>query len=81
MELIEGGSLKDLIIKRYLDNNKYLFRDSECALIMKGIFEALNYLHKKNIIHRDIKPENILFKNKNDLSSVILCDIWHLKFC
>ena len=74
MELIEGGNLKDLIIKRYLDNNKYLFRDSECALIMKGIFEALNYLHKKNIIHRDIKPENILFKNKNDLSSVILCD-------
>ena len=74
MELIEGGNLKDLIIKRYLDNNKYLFRDSECALIMKGILEALNYLHKKNIIHRDIKPENILFKNKNDLSSVILCD-------
>ena len=74
MELIEGGNLKDLIIKRYLDNKKYLFRDSECSLIMKGIFEALNYLHKKNIIHRDIKPENILFKNKDDLSSVILCD-------
>ena len=74
MELIEGGNLKDLIIKRYLDNNTYLFRDSECSQIMKGILEALNYLHKKNIIHRDIKPENILFKNKDDLSSVILCD-------
>ena len=74
MELIEGGNLKDLIIKRYLDNNIYLFRDSECATIMKGILEALNYLHKKNIIHRDIKPENILFKNKDDLSSVIICD-------
>ena len=74
MEFIEGGNLKDLIIKRYLDNNKYLFRDSECALIMKGLLEALNYLHKKKIIHRDIKPENILFKNKDDLSSVILCD-------
>jgi serine/threonine protein kinase len=74
MELIEGGNLKDLIIKRYLDNNVYLFRDSECAQIMKGIFEAINYLHKNNIIHRDIKPENILFKNKDDLSSVILCD-------
>ena len=74
MELIEGGNLKDLIIKRYMDNNVYLFRDSECSQIMKGIFEAINYLHKKNIIHRDIKPENILFKNKDDLSSVILCD-------
>ena len=74
MELIEGGNLKDLIIRRYSDKNIYLFRDSECAQIMKGILEALNYLHKNNIIHRDIKPENILFKNKDDLSSVILCD-------
>ena len=74
MELIEGGNLKDLIIKRYIDNNVYLFRDSECSQIMKGILEALNYLHKKNIIHRDIKPENILFKTKDDLSSVIICD-------
>ena len=74
MELVEGGNLKDLILKRYMDNNIYLFRDSECAQIMKGVLEALNYLHKKNIIHGDIKPENILFKNKDDLSSVIICD-------
>ena len=75
MELIEGGNLKDLIINRYSDSNTpYLFRDSECSIIMKGILESLNYLHKNNIIHRDIKPENILFKKKDDLSSVVLCD-------
>ena len=75
MELIEGGSLKDLIINRYKNpNTKYLFRDSECAEIMKGLLESLEYLHKNCIIHRDIKPENIMFKNKDDLSSLILCD-------
>ena len=75
MELVEGGTLKDLIIHRYLDNNIfYLFRDSECSTIMKGLLEALKYLHQNNIIHRDIKPENILFKRKNDLNSLVLCD-------
>ena len=75
MELIEGGNLKDLIINRYSDSSTpFLFRDCECSIIMKGILESLNYLHKNYIIHRDIKPENILFKKKNDLSSVVLCD-------
>ena len=38
MELIEGGSLKDLIINRYKNpNTNYLFRDSEWAEIKKGL--------------------------------------------
>ena len=75
MELIEGGSLKDLIIRRY--NNKkqdYLFKDSECAIIIKGILEAVEFLHQNNIIHRDLKPENIMFKKRDVLESIILCD-------
>ena len=48
MELIEGGSLKDLIVKRYYNKEQdYLFRDSECSMIMSGILEAIDYLHKR----------------------------------
>lgn len=33
-------------------------------------------MHEKHeIIHRDIKPSNILFLNKNDLSSLKICDL------
>lgn len=74
MELIEGGSLRDLIINRYKDNNAFLFRDSECSEIMNCLLEALNYLQMKKIVHRDIKPENIMLKVKNDFSSIVLCD-------
>ena len=75
MELIEGGSLKDLIIRRYNNkNDNYLFKDSECAIIIKGILEAVEFLHQNSIIHRDLKPENIMFKKKDNLDSIILCD-------
>ena len=75
MELIEGGSLKDLIIRRYTNkNDNYLFKDSECAIIIKGILEAVEFLHQNSIIHRDLKPENIMFKKKDCLDSIILCD-------
>ncbi|MCQ2816176.1 MAG: protein kinase [archaeon] len=75
MELIKGGTLKDLILKRYKDTSKdYLFTDEECSTIVKGILQATNYLHQNNIVHRDLKPENILLKDENDLNSIILCD-------
>ena len=62
-ELVEGISLKD-----YYDNElkgkKYLSDEHLVILkiIFKQIFEAMNYLHQKNISHRDIKMENILIK-------------------
>ena len=39
--------------------------------IMKQIFEALKFVHDKEICHRDVKPENILL-DEND--NVKLCD-------
>lgn len=73
-ELIEGGNLKDFMIERYCSNNGYFLTDFECSLIIKNVLNGLDYLHKNSIIHRDIKPENIMFRDKNDLSSVVICD-------
>jgi serine/threonine protein kinase len=74
MDFMEGGSLKDLIMERYINKNEYLFKDEECALIAKGLLEGVNYLHSVNIMHRDLKPENIMFKEKDDLTSLKIVD-------
>ena len=74
-DLCEGGSLKDLIISRYKSDNDYFFKDSECSIIIKHILQGIEYLSQNNIIHRDLKPENIMFKTKNDLNSLVICDL------
>lgn len=54
MEFIEGGSLRDMIRKR-----KRL-SEVEAKPVLRGILEAILYLHEMNVVHRDIKPENVL---------------------
>ena len=56
MELMQGGSLKDLIIGRFNDSSKFLFSEKEISTIMFQIFKAIYYLHERNIVHHDIKP-------------------------
>ena len=52
MELLEGKTLRDLVVGRPLPVSRLL----ELAI---QIAEALNAAHIKGIVHRDIKPANI----------------------
>ncbi|MDR1425952.1 MAG: protein kinase family protein [Rickettsiales bacterium] len=45
---------------------------------LKGLFEAVGYLHSRDLVHNDIKPANILV-SKND--ELVLCDYGVMKGC
>jgi serine/threonine protein kinase len=57
MELVEDGRLYDVIKERYQTGGK--FSDSEASSLMRGILNAVSYMHEKNIVHRDLKPGKI----------------------
>jgi len=50
------------------------FTEDECALILRSLLEAVDYMHSKGIVHRDIKPANVLMRDMKDLSSLVLAD-------
>lgn len=56
MELMSGGNVYDRLAQR----SHY----SECDArnLIKRLLEAVETLHKKNIVHKDIKPQNMLLR-------------------
>ena len=55
MEYLEGGDLKSRVQSQGLP-------ESDALQIVRQIAEALNYIHRRNILHLDIKPSNVLFR-------------------
>lgn len=56
MDMLSGGNLLDLIQNKTLNNFNVVG-------ILKGLIQAVEYIHGLSIMHRDIKPENIMFRS------------------
>ncbi|KAJ8042634.1 Phosphorylase b kinase gamma catalytic chain, skeletal muscle/heart isoform [Holothuria leucospilota] len=55
----EPGHPNIITLHDFMETPTYLFLVLE-LIIMKRVFEAVQYIHSHNIVHRDLKPENIL---------------------
>jgi len=54
LEYLKGGELYQQL------QSKGVYSEKDAALVFKGMLEALEYCHTRNVIHRDIKPENLI---------------------
>lgn len=57
MDLLLGGDC------RYHIARKRKFNEETTKFFIACLVQALEAVHKENIIHRDIKPENLVFDN------------------
>ena len=70
-ELVIGISLREYY-NNEIRNQKGIseHKSNIFKKIFKQIFDAMNYIHKKNIAHRDIKLENILMTKNYEIKII-----------
>lgn len=60
MELVDGSSLKELIV------SQGAWEPKRAIGLLKGIGSALALAHREGIVHRDLKPQNIMVSRDSD---------------
>ena len=70
-ELVKGISLREYY-NNEIRNQKGIseHKSNIFKKIFKQIFEAMNYIHKRNMAHRDIKLENILMTKNYEIKII-----------
>jgi serine/threonine-protein kinase len=61
MELIEGGTLRELLAERGP------MPPHAVAAVLSPILSGLAVAHRAGLVHRDIKPENVLISDEGDV--------------
>uniref|UniRef100_A0A1L8DKT0 Putative serine/threonine protein kinase n=2 Tax=Nyssomyia neivai TaxID=330878 RepID=A0A1L8DKT0_9DIPT len=55
LDLIEGGELFERVI-----DDDFILTEKACIVFVRQLCEAMEFVHRKNILHLDLKPENIM---------------------
>lgn len=67
-ELATGGELFDRICQQGK------FTEKDASQTIKQVLDAVDYLHRNNVVHRDLKPENLLYLTTAPDSDLVLAD-------
>ncbi|RJQ69628.1 Stk1 family PASTA domain-containing Ser/Thr kinase [Pseudonocardiaceae bacterium YIM PH 21723] len=58
MELVDGGTLRDLLFERTT------LSPTLALTLMEPVLSALSSAHRAELVHRDVKPENVLISSQ-----------------